>query len=373
MPKLLVCSFQHKHLPVKPFQQSTFLQKNPTPNQIAFFSGLAIAGISTGVILLMKLSGLIQTDWIWLFVNLIITLLAAYGVAIFYLKKYIYRKIKLIYKTIHRRKLNTKEKTNLIDVNEDIIGEVEKEVEEWSTDQMEEIESLRSYEEYRRKFVGDISHELKTPIFNIQGYLDTLLEGAMDDKKVRKKFLNRASTNAERLTTIVEDLEAITRLESGKLILDFQEFSIKKLVEECFEDLEMKMGERGVSLVLKQGAGTPYNVKADKENIRQVLMNLLTNSIKYGKKNGETKVAFYEMGEQILVEVSDNGSGIEEKHLGRLFERFYRVDKSRSREQGGSGLGLSIVKHIIEAHAQTINVRSALGVGTTFGFTLEKA
>ena len=349
------------------------MQKNPTPNQIAFFSGLAIASISTGLLLVLKVLNLIQIDWFWLIVNLIGTLIGGYAVAIFYLKKYIYRKIKLIYKTIYQKKLSAKEKADSVDVNSDIIGSVEKEVENWSESRDEELESLRTYEEYRRKFVGDISHELKTPIFNIQGYLDTLLEGAMKDKKVRKKFLSRAATNAERLATIVEDLEAITRLESGKMMLEFQHFNIKDLAQECFDDLEMKAEERKISMLLKPGANSGYIVKADKETIRQVLMNLITNSIKYGKNAGETKVAFYEMGDRILIEVADNGNGIDEKHLARLFERFYRVDKSRSREQGGSGLGLSIVKHIIEAHSQTINVRSAVGIGTTFGFTLEKA
>jgi len=349
------------------------LQKNPTPNQIAFFSGLAISAISTGLLFVLKAFGLIEISFVWLALISIGILLSAYFVSIFYLRKYIYRKIKLIYKSIHDSKLSSKENQSSIDVNSDIIGDVEKEVEEWSNKREEEIQSFRSYDEYRRKFVGDISHELKTPIFNIQGYLDTLLEGASEDKKVRKKFLKRAATNTDRLATIVEDLEAITRLESGKLILEMQKFDIKTLALECFEDLEIMTREPGNQLTFKIGADSGYKVNADKDSIRQVLMNLLTNSVKYGKKGGETKVSFYEMGDQILIEVADDGKGIEEKHLGRLFERFYRVDKSRSREQGGSGLGLSIVKHIIEAHQQSINVRSTIDIGTTFGFTLEKA
>ena len=198
------------------------------------------------------------------------------------------------------------------------------------------------------------------------------LEGAAENPKVRKNFLGRAAKNAERLATIIEDLESITRLESGKIILDFQVFDIKQLVEETFEDLEIRAKDKKIKLDFKPEAASNQFVNADRESIRQVLMNLLTNSIKYGRKKGFTKVGFYTMDKNILIEVTDDGIGMEAKHLNRLFERFYRVDKHRSREQGGSGLGLSIVKHIIEAHKQTINVRSTKEVGTTFGFTLSK-
>ena len=348
------------------------MQKNPTPNQIALFSGLVIGAISTGFLLVSNLIGLTNVGFNLVFALFTIISLTAYLVAIFYLKKFIYRKIKLIYKSIHNRKLSSSEKIKDIDANSDIFSEVEKDVEEWSQETDKEIETLKSYEEYRRRFVGDISHELKTPIFNIQGYLDTLLEGAINDKKVRKKFLTRAANNAYRLANIVEDLEAISRIESGRLELEIKEFEIKKLVLEVFEDSEFMSKELNINLDFKEGADYNYKVRGDKESIRHVLMNLVTNSIKYGTKDGYTKVGFYEMDKNILIEVSDNGIGIDEKHIPRLFERFYRVDKSRSREQGGSGLGLAIVKHIIEAHKQTINVRSEVGIGSTFGFTLER-
>lgn len=297
----------------------------------------------------------------------------AYLVVLFYLRKYIYRKIKLIYKSIHKHKLTPEEKNQTVDVKSDIMEEVEKEVAEWADNQAREIENLKSWQEYRRKFLGDISHELKTPIFNIQGYLETLLEGGVYDKKINFKYLKRAAKNVERLNTIVDDLDAISRLESGQLVLEIHPFDIRELAEEVFEDLEIKALKRKIKLAFKIGADHHYRVLADRESIRQVLMNLVHNSIKYGQQGGETKVGFYDMDKYVLVEVADNGLGIPEEHLNHVFDRFYRVDKSRSRKQGGSGLGLSIVKHIIEAHKQTINVRSTVKLGSTFGFTLQKA
>ena len=227
-------------------------------------------------------------------------------------------------------------------------------------------------ETYRRNFLGDISHELKTPIFNIQGYIHTLLEGGLYDEKINKNFLTRAANNVERLHFIVEDLEEISRLETGEMKLDIQTFGIRELSEEVIEDLEMTAEEMKIELLLKEGADENFVVKADREKVRRVLMNLVVNSIKYGKLSGQTKIGFYDMDSYILIEVADNGIGIKEQYLKRVFERFFRADKSRSRKKGGSGLGLSIVKHVIEAHKQTINLRSTYGVGSTFGFTLEK-
>ena len=195
----------------------------------------------------------------------------------------------------------------------------------------------------------------------------------LHDENINVKYLKRSAKNVERLITIVDDLETISRLESGQLVLDLQKFDIKELVSEVFETHEFLARKRNIALIFKEGANQSFMVKADREYIRQVLDNLVVNSLKYGKDNGLTKVSFYDMEKFILVEISDNGLGMEEKHLKHVFDRFYRVDKSRSREVGGSGLGLSIVKHIIEAHNQTINVRSSPGLGSTFGFTLEKA
>lgn len=349
--------------------------KNPTPKQIAFLAAVYIL-LSVLLIFLtyesVSHAGILPRPLGYLVLGLG-CFAVAYYIILFYLKKYIYRKIKVIYKTIHQEKLKVGEKNKMIDIDADIIGEVEKEVLTWAEDQRRELEQYKVWAEYRRNFVGDISHELKTPIFNIQGYIDSLLEGGLQDEQINMKFLERAAINVERLQTIVQDLEAISRLESGEVVLEMQSFDIRQLVEEVFEDLEMKAQENKVELVFKEGASSGFLVRADRERIRQVLNNLINNSIKYGHDGGISKVAFYDMDKNILVEVADNGIGIPKQHLNHVFDRFYRVDKSRSRRRGGSGLGLSIVKHIIESHNQTINVRSTPGLGSTFGFTLEKA
>ena len=260
-----------------------------------------------------------------------------------------------------------------IDYSKDIIEDAEKEVTEWASQQQKEIENLKSLEEYRRNFFGDISHELKTPLFNIQGYIHTLLDGALYDEKINLEYLKRAAINTERLHLIVEDLDVISRLDSGENPLEMKVFNIRKLASEVIEEMELVAAKKKIQLTYKEKNPRNYHVKADRESIRQIFTNLIVNSIKYGKEKGVTKVAFYHMDEYILVEIADNGIGIERKHLPHIFDRFYRVEKSRNRSQGGSGLGLSIVKHIIEAHGLTINVRSDFGIGTTFGFTLKKA
>lgn len=346
--------------------------KNPTPQQIATVASLIITAFALLIITIFELFQPILPLSILVLICGSIIFFGTYFTTIYYLQKYIYRKIKVIYKTIHDQKVAPKNKNKSVDLNTNIIEDVEKEVAEWADNQKREIEKYKSWAEYRRKFVGDISHELKTPIFNIQGYLHTLLDGAMDDPKINASFLRKAVKNVDRLQTIVEDLESISRLESGELILELQAFDIRKVAEEVFEDLEIKAEERKICLQFKEGAAQNFKVKADLESIRQVLTNLVHNSIKYGIENGITKVGFYDMDKNILIEVADNGIGISKKHLPHVFDRFYRVDKSRSRIQGGSGLGLSIVKHIIEAHAQTINVRSTPNLGSTFGFTLKK-
>jgi two-component system phosphate regulon sensor histidine kinase PhoR len=347
--------------------------KNSTPQQIALFVALlTTVGGSISLLLILWISTSLLLSWQW-FLFPVLLFFIAYFTTIYFLKNYIYRKIKLIYKTIHQHKVSSTEKLASVDLNSYILEEVEKEVSGWAAEQEAEIAKYKSWAEYRRKFVGDISHELKTPIFNIQGYLHTLLDGGMDDEKVRHNFLKKAAKNVERLYTIVEDLSAISRLETGELILEMQVFDLKELALEVLEDLEFKAHEHQLKLELKPGADQHFRVRADRESIRQVLVNLVDNSIKYGNPNGFTKLGFYDMDKYILVEVADNGIGIPKEHLPHVFDRFYRVDKSRSRLRGGSGLGLSIVKHIIEAHKQTINVRSTSNLGSTFGFTLEKA
>ncbi|MEN0005312.1 MAG: ATP-binding protein [Bacteroidota bacterium] len=347
--------------------------KNPTPQIIARLASLIITALSVGSILLYALFQQAANPIVLVLIAAVLIFTGTYFTTAYYLERYIYRKIKVIYKTIHNQKVPKKDKNKSIDLSTNIIEEVEKEVNEWADNQQKEIEKYKLWAEYRRRFVGDISHELKTPIFNIQGYLHTLLDGAMHNPDTNEAFLRKAVKNVDRLQTIVEDLESISRLESGEMLLELRPFDIKQLAEEVFEEFEIKAARRNISLLFKEGAAQNFQVIADPENIRQVLTNLVHNSIKYGIDNGLTKVGFYDMDRNVLIEVADNGIGIKKEHLPHVFDRFYRVDKSRSRAIGGSGLGLSIVKHIVEAHAQTINVRSTQNLGSTFGFTLRKA
>ena len=346
--------------------------KNLTPRQLAIYSAAMIVACLSLLLLALELMSF-GSWWLQLAVFVAGSLLLTYMINLFFLKKYIFRKIKLIYKNIHRLKLDPSEKQRNIDSDDHIIEEVEQEVATWAADQRKQIDQLKTLESYRRDYLGNVSHELKTPIFNIQGYIHTLIDGGIHDDSINQKYLRRSAKNVERLITIVDDLETISKLESGQMMLDIRSFDIKELVQEVFEALELTAAQKNISLVFKEGANQAFIVSADREYIRQILDNLILNSIKYGKEGGATKVSFYDMHKNILLEVADNGIGIAEKHLNHLFDRFYRVDKSRSREAGGSGLGLAIVKHIIEAHNQTVNVRSSPGLGSTFGFTLAKS
>jgi two-component system, OmpR family, phosphate regulon sensor histidine kinase PhoR len=296
-----------------------------------------------------------------------------YFVLRFSLERFIYSRIKLVYKTIHKQKLAKDDKKEYVtSIHGDIIGKVNEEVENWANDRKDEIDELKKMEVYRREFLGNVSHELKTPLFNLQGFVLTLMDGGIHDTDINLNYLEKSQKNIERMITIVEDLEVISRLETGEATPMLTNFSVTALVREVMEFLEPKASERQIRLMFAAEYNDNMIVNADKEKIRTVFTNLIDNSIKYGIQNGRTKVSFYDMDENYLIEISDNGVGIDEQHISRLFERFYRVDKHRSRAQGGSGLGLAIVKHIIEAHDQTINVRSAAGVGSTFSFTLKK-
>lgn len=257
-------------------------------------------------------------------------------------------------------------------LNADIIGDVEKEVYDWTAVKSKEIEDLKKLGEFRREFLGNVSHELKTPVFNIQGYIESLISGGLKDENINMKYLKRAGSNVDRLAKILSDLEMISLLESNVFKLDMKRFILNDLVMDVLDDLRVMAEKSGITLGLKQGIIRDIFVIADREKIREVLINLITNSIKYGKTGGETLIGYYDMDKNILVEISDNGIGIDKEYLPRLFERFFMVDKARSKERGGTGLGLSIVKHIIEAHQQNINVRSTPGLGSTFGFTLRK-
>ena len=293
-----------------------------------------------------------------------------YAIVRFLGEKYIFRKIKLIYKVIGSSKKSLKDQE--LDSSHSTLEDVNTQAVEWAINTEKEISSLKSLENYRKQYLGDVSHELKTPLFSIQGYLLTLLEGGIYDENINKKYLERANENVDRLQTIVEDLEMINMLESENQVLEKTSFDIKELTQNVFNDLNFQAKEKEITLRFKAGADGTYNVAGDKGQIRQVLSNLISNSIKYGREEGLTKVSFYDMEERILVEVSDNGIGISDDDIKHVYDRFYRADKSRSRAVGGSGLGLAIVKHIVEAHDQKLSLRSTDGKGSTFGFTLQK-
>ena len=315
-----------------------------------------------------------EINWLAFFLVLVSSFSITFFIFKFTIENFIYNKIKLIYKTIHTYKIKKKnhKSTIKLDFTRDIISDVNTEVTQWAEESSQEIEQLRASEKYRREFLGNVSHELKTPIFSIQGYLQTLIDGGIHDPNVNIKYLERAEKNVDRLVNIVRDLDAISKLESGELKPNPKKFNIIDLVHEIFDELELKAKEKKIKLFIADSSVATVFVYADKEKIRQVFVNLLRNSISYGNAGGSTKISFFEMDPNILVEVTDTGVGIEQKDLPRIFERFYRTDESRSRELGGTGLGLAIIKHIIEAHDQVVNVRSTVGIGTTFGFTLKK-
>jgi two-component system phosphate regulon sensor histidine kinase PhoR len=336
---------------------------------------LYISGILSAVAaLFMLINYYVSHNFFIIIVFSLVNFVLAYLVLIYMLNRFISDKIKPVYKTIRDLPVSGKklDRQKTLQTNT-TLADVKIEVEEWAKTQTEEIERLKDLERYRKEFVGNVSHELKTPIFNIQGYILTLLEGGLDDPKINKLYLQRTEKSIDRMISIVEDLESITKLESGELTLNVEKFDIGRLVDEVFEMEQMLAAERKVTLEFVQKPEKPIYVEADKKRITEVLNNLINNGIKYNRKRGMVKVGFYDMEDHIMVEIADTGIGIEKKELPRVFERFYRIDKSRSREQGGTGLGLSIVKHIIEAHDQTINVKSVVDEGTTFNFTLEKA
>ncbi len=300
----------------------------------------------------------------------VITYLICFFIIQYRVERFIYRRVKKIYDD-----LTLLESTSLTKqpITTDM-ATLTKEIDKYARDKKLEIETLKIREEYRKEFIGNVSHELKTPLFTVQGYLLTLIEGALNDKEIREKYLNRANKGVERLIYIVKDLDMITKFEAGDLRLNIKTFDIVELVRSVFELLEMKAAKRKITLTFDQDYSKPILVKADMERIQQVLTNLIVNSIKYGREKGTTEVSIENLiKNKVIVRITDNGEGIAKTNISRIFERFYRVDKSGSRKEGGSGLGLSIVKHIIEAHDEKIYIESELGVGSEFSFSLEKA
>lgn len=288
------------------------------------------------------------------------------------MNKLLFKKVNQLHEIVKNYRANSDNPSPSPNYTNNEIHNLDLEIRAWAEDRKDEIERLKKLEVYRKEFLGNVSHELKTPIFNIQGYVLTLLDGGLEDPSINKNYLERAEKSIDRMITIVDDLEAISQLETGELQIEPERFDIYTLAKDVADAQEMKATAKGIILTLPEDS-KPIFVFADRFRIRQVLVNLIVNSVKYGKEYGETKIRFYDVGENVMVEIADNGIGIEKEHLPRLFERFYRVDKSRSREQGGTGLGLAIVKHIIEAHNQSINVMSTEGAGTVFSFSLKKA
>mgnify|MGYP001412635972 CR=1 FL=1 len=341
------------------------LRKDLSPAQISAFTAAAIAlPVAAGI-------GLLQQSWTAAGISLVLVWVGSYFIFRIALERFIYRKIKLIYKFIHQKKATKREEfyyQNLLPPK--TIDEVRQEVEEWGEKQSKEIALLRQNEVFRKEFLQNLAHEFKTPVFAIQGYVETLLNGAIDNRETAIRFLKKTASNTERLSNLMKDLDEISKLERGDISLHKSNFVIQDLIREVFEALNFLKVSKNITTQFKKGCETHTVVYADREKIRQVLANVIENAIKYGKVNGQVTASIYKTDDRILIEIGDDGIGIEEEHLPRIFERFYRTDNARSREKGGTGLGLSICKHIIEAHGQTIHVRSAPEVGTTVGFTL---
>lgn len=340
--------------------------KNFSPQQLAALTALALSvPIALGIFIFKPV-------WWIALLSFIVIFFGSFGLILYTLQNFIYRKIKLIYKLIYQTKASKREEfyyNNILPQKS--IDEVREDVEAWAKQKKNEIEVLKQNEAFRKEFLQNLSHELKTPIFAIQGYVDTLLGGALTNEAVNTKFLSNTSRNVDRLVNLLDDLDEISKLESGQLKLNLSNFIIQDLYKEVADSLFIKAKEKNIRCIIKKGCELPFSVNADKEKIRQVLINLVDNAVKYGKQHGTIEASFYNVdGKTVLIEISDDGYGIAEEHLPRIFERFYRTDLARSRKEGGSGLGLSICKHIVEAHGQSMHVRSKIDVGTTIGFSL---
>ena len=334
--------------------------KQKNPYQFAFITASLIGVTSYFIFLLLGSTSVLGSFLIFLISFLVIQ----YRIQIF-----LFNRFKELYEDLE---MLDSQKMNKSSISTDMDSLMEN-IEEFAKNKKIEIESLKSQAQYRKEFIGNVAHELKTPIFTIQGYISNLLDGAMDDKILLDKYLNRTDNSIERLIYIIKDLDLITQLESSTMNLNISSFNLIDLISDIFEQLEIKSKEKNIKLFFDKKYDKEILVKADKARIEQVITNLLVNSINYGSKNGSTEVSISDLTEdKLIVRVTDNGDGIDQEHLPRLFERFYRVDVSRSRSHGGSGLGLAIVKHIIDAHNENIYINSELGVGSEFSFTLQK-
>ncbi|MEN8201716.1 MAG: ATP-binding protein [Bacteroidota bacterium] len=342
-----------------------------TPRIFALWISLLVALAIVSILIIHELIQLEHSLAGFFVLGIFTAVLVFFIIRLFFIR-FVEKEIDPIIKSLQSYTMSRKTLRSKIDKG-NLISELDREVKVWADNQSEEIKKMRQTEKYRKDFLGNVSHELKTPIFNIQGYILTLLDGGMKDDSINELYLKRAERSTNRLINIVEDLDSIARLESGEFKLNMESFNLVKVVEEVIEYQEMHARQQGIKINFDGNYNKPIRVKADKKRIMEVVGNLISNSIKYGKNGGKTSIGFLDTGENILVDITDNGIGIEEGKLPRIFERFYRVDRSRSRESGGTGLGLSIVKHILQAHNQTITVRSREDQGTTFIFSLDKA
>ena len=342
-------------------------QLERTPKDVARQSSIFIGVM--GAVLTFAVLWLTEAFELWAVAILVGVFLEEISYFVIYraVEKFIDHRIKILYKTLSKHKGGDEQS---IKMDEDVVEIANQDVMEWAEDQIKEITLLRETDSFRKDFIGNLAHELKTPLFNIQGFILTLLELGLDDPEINRKFLSKAEKNIDRMTGLLEDLDSISKIESGVLTIDPEPVNIVELSNDIADNLERKANDANVNLKVRNTED--FTVICDPQKIEQVLSNLLVNSINYGKNGGKTRVRFYDMGEVVLVEVADDGIGIKEEDLIRIYERFYRVDKSRSRHAGGSGLGLSIVKHIVEAHGGNLHVRSTFGEGTTFSFTLKK-
>lgn len=346
-----------------------FASKNTKPSRLALLTAL-ILSFSVSM-LVFGLHG----QWLTALIILVLVFVMAYALFFYTIQYFIYRKIKLIYKFIYQTKATQREEffyKKLLPQKS--IDEVSREVVKWAEEKGKEIELLKQNEQFRKEFLMNLTHELRTPIFTVQGYIHTLLDGAIDDTEVNRQFLTNATKGIDRLVQLAKDLDEISRLESQKIPIVHENFIIQELIQDVYAELSLKAKGRKITMTKKKGTEEAIAVYADKQKIRQVVVNLVENALKYSHDEGIITAGCYLMDEgNVYIEISDNGPGIEDKHIPRLFERFYRADRSRSRDIGGTGLGLAIVKHIVEAHGHTVNVRSKVGVGSSFGFTLDYA
>ncbi len=343
-------------------------------SQQVFLLGLLNAVICVTCFLLLNSFGGFKTDLAYLLLSTFACFITGFLILYYFYYVVVTRNVNALSDKIKKRFLNNEipQRINQLE-EEDGIDILEGKVDFLIETREKEVIHFENLDSYRKEYLGNVSHELKTPVFNIQGYVDTLLNGGLEDDTINVDYLKRAEKSIDRLINIIDDLETITQLESGGLHLDPDVFDLANLSKDVYGSLELNAAKRNIKLELARKYDKPILVKADKFRIRQVMVNLITNSIKYGKDNGTTLVSLSFLNDDVVVEISDNGDGIDEKHLPRIFERFYRIDKGRSREQGGTGLGLAIVKHIIEAHGKSIKVESSIGKGTTFTFSLAAA